>query len=69
MSNSIHSIHIDTSKISEIDRRLLAYSVIDDLGLEKYFEDPENQRRFKIWQEERKKKAETKKIAAANANG
>lgn len=69
MSNSIYSIHIDTSKISEIDRRLLAHSVIDDLGLEKYFEDPENQRRFKIWQEERKKKTKAEKIAAANTNG
>ena len=43
---------IETEKISGIDRKLLAASVID--GIMEHFKSEENQRRFRAWQKERK---------------
>lgn len=49
-------INIDCSHISELEKRLLASSLMDDLI--KHFNDPENQKRFKEWQKQKKKRGE-----------
>lgn len=43
---------LEHEKIDSMSKRLLASSLIADL--QKHFDDPENQRRFKEWQERRK---------------
>lgn len=42
---------VEHGKIDGMSKRLLASSIITDL--QKHFDDPENQRRFKEWQERR----------------
>lgn len=49
-------IKIDCSQISELSKRLLASSLMDDLI--KHFNDPENQKKFKEWKKEREKRCE-----------
>lgn len=53
-------INIDCSQISELEKRLLASSLLEDLI--KHFEDPENQKRFKEWQKQRREEEAKKEV-------
>ena len=45
------TINIDLSKMSQIDRRLLSSTLYN--AIKKYYENPENLRRFEEWQKKR----------------
>lgn len=44
-------VKIDTTKISNIDKRLLASSIIE--GVQKHFESQENCKRFEEWKQKK----------------
>lgn len=48
----VSNVKIDVSKISEVDRMLLGRAALP--GLIEHYNNPENRKRFRAWQKERR---------------
>ncbi len=47
----MQKIKIDTSQMSNIEKVLLASSLLE--GVQRHFENPENRKRFEVWKRKR----------------
>lgn len=54
-------IHIDTSQIPAIEMQLLSETILE--AAQRFYEDPENVRRFEAWRTAREKEAFNGKVS------